>query len=129
MLAGLCRAPRLRTVVAAIVAAWLVFGAAGVHCGIPRFDQALSGVAIAGDQAHLMDGSASPCQAKFATPALAPASTSLVALGVVAMVGIVTASLALPGSPGGRSPPVRCGFPVGGIGGRDRLSRFCLARR
>jgi len=119
---------RSRPAIAAVVVAWLVFGIAGVHCGIPRLDlrHADSSLSVvAGDQGHLY-GPAKPCPPKFATlPAPAPAA-AWVALGSVAAAGVAVLLVACTGVSGGRSPPAGVVFAVSG---RSLLTRICQVRR
>ncbi|WP_456319949.1 putative copper homeostasis (lipo)protein LpqS [Mycobacterium basiliense] len=117
----------MRPAVGAMVAAWLVFGIAGVHCGIPRVDFAQTHLVAmaAGDQANLHLGSTPPCPPKFTTAESPRAPTSLVPLGVVVVIGLVVGFLADLSTAGGRGPPVRPGFAMSG---RRLLTRFCLAR-
>ncbi|ORA19512.1 hypothetical protein BST12_16920 [Mycobacterium angelicum] len=111
--------------------AWLVFGIAGVHCGIPRLDlghiqhadSSLS--AVAGDQGHLL-GPAKPCPPRFATLPLPPPVTAWVALGLVAVAGVAAFLVACVGAPGGRSPPAGV---VVAVSGRSLLTRICQVRR
>ncbi|KPN48133.1 hypothetical protein AN933_23680 [Mycobacterium intracellulare subsp. chimaera] len=81
------------------------------------------------DHAHVVDGSAhSHHPEQFATAVLPQrAVTGLAALVVVA--AIVVAVFGVLGAvvvPAGRGPP---GGLAGVVGGRDLLTRFCLARR
>jgi hypothetical protein len=126
---------RSRRVVALVVAAWLVVGAAGLHCGTTRFDSAPHRVstslgtelAIAVDHGGVSAGSASSCPAKFATAVMPSAATALVAVGaamaVVAItgvcVGLVTAAQ--------RAPPP--GLIAVAITGQGLLTRLCRALR
>jgi len=119
----------MKSAVAAVVALWLLFGAAGVHCGIPRLAQAQPSqtwATINADQAHLADGSTSSCPAKFGTAVLPRSGVSMGAFAVLAAFGIVTGCLVLLRAPSGRSPPARLAAP---ITGQILLTRFCLARR
>lgn len=79
------------------------------------------------EHAHLIDASPqSHHPEQFAAAVLPRSDTTLVALGVVAAMLATTGVLGGIVVAAGRGPP--CGLaPV--ITGRDRLTRFCLARR
>lgn len=134
-----CAAPgfagRSRWVVALVFAVWLVVGAAGLHCGVPRFDSTSHRVstslgtelAINADHTGLSDGSRSSCPAKFATAVIPSAAGTLVALGtavaVVAVIGDCTRLV----TTAQRGPPARL-ISVA-ITGQGLLTRLCRALR
>lgn len=113
-----------------------VFGAA--HCGLTRSGPAASGpqqpvlaafdsaAAITVDQLHPGDRPATACHKAFAVALLpAASSTALAGLGVMVALVAIGAELAHHAAPTGRGPPRG---PAATLTGRDRLTRFCLAR-
>ena len=83
--------------------------------------------AITLDHPHADNGSSGVHHEAFPTTMLTKSSfTALVALGLVAALVVVTASLAAGVVPAGRGPP---GGVAGALTGHDLLIRFCLSRR
>ncbi|WP_456320260.1 putative copper homeostasis (lipo)protein LpqS [Mycobacterium ostraviense] len=125
---------------AALIAApaALLLGAAGGHCGLPRWDFSAAHLSrsrpatptdqlvVNGQHAQRSDAAASLCPGKLATAVLPQSVTP--ALGVVAVLAVVglVGLLVDPMVFGGRSPPAT---PPCVISGRVLLTRLCVARR
>lgn len=132
------RRPRMRSAVVVVALMWALV-TVGAHSGVlsaerhaahaahPLLTSLGAEFAVNGNHAHLVDGSAqSHHPEQFAAAVLPRSGTDLVALGVVAAVLAITGVLGGLVVPAGRGPP--CG-PAPVFTGRDRLTRFCLARR
>jgi|UPI000699B691 hypothetical protein len=135
------RVPRSRSVIAmaAITTVLILWVFGGAHCGLLRSGSApprplqpvptaqASPIAGTVDQPHLDNRSAASCHKVVMIAVLPPSSST-----VLAGLGAVIAPVAVPGwhaqpvASAGRGPPRGIAEP---LTGRDRLTRFCLARR
>jgi lipoprotein LpqS len=129
---------RLRSTIVVVAVAWLLAGAAGAHCGLPRFESPSahpsrssttllgSQIAINLDHANLSDGARSSCPAKLATPVTPRFATPLVALGAVVAVVAITGLFGDLVAATVRGPPSGLTYL---LTGQSLLPRLCVARR
>lgn len=135
------RVPRSRSVIAmaAITTVFILWVFGGAHCGLLRSGSApprppqpvltapASPLVGTVDQPRLDHRSAASCHKVFMVAVLPPSSSTVLAgLGAVIALVAVTGWHAQPVVAAGRGPPRGLAAP---LSGRDRLTRFCLARR
>ncbi|KQH75123.1 hypothetical protein AO501_07455 [Mycobacterium gordonae] len=135
MLSNRGRQPSARSVIAIAAVLWLLVGGVGelqrsvtaatdtAHTAAASLGKA---VAVNADHTRVDRGSSSEWPKVFATAVDPRWTTTLVALGMLALVGTVAALFADRVVPAGRGPP--CGFTTARTG-QDVLTRFCLSRR